>query len=1214
VAPYLVEGLNTFSFHVLTTEYFEERHFDLWARFRVPREPTPTPMVVTEVTPLHAALNVAPNAIVSAAFNQPVDFSTVSTHTFTVRGSQTGVYAGTYTASSVQFDAAQDFKPGEEIMVNLSNSLRAANGTALTPYAWQFRTAVGGGSGLFTDSGQSLGSASSNAVALGDLDGDGDLDAFVGNFGASRVWLSNGVGIFSDSGQGLSGWTQAVALGDLDSDGDLDAFVANSWGQANKIWLNDGGGNFSDSGQSLGEANSWAAALGDVDGDGDLDAFIGNYQSANKVWLNEGTSLFTDSGQSLGDSASQSVVLGDLDGDGDLDAFVANIYEPNKIWLNDGAGTFSDSGQSLGSSGSIAVALGDVDSDGDLDAFVANSGDHKVWLNDGMGAFSDSGQSLAGPGSRAAVALGDVEGDGDLDAFVGNLDEPNQVWLNNGVGVFNDSSQSLGSAGSYAVALGDVDGDGDLDAFIGNEGANKVWLNSEAAPPTKTPTSTPTRTLTPTPTKTSTSTPTRTRTPTPTVTPTGLGDAYEDDDSCVRASTIPTDGTPQTHTFHDEGDPDWVKFTAMTNKTYVIETSNVGPRSDAVLSLYDACEAPPLAAEDNAFAPTVRLEWDATQSGTYYLKLQQHDTTIYGDDTYYDLSVTVDTLPPSPPRNPRCAAINPTTLGLQWQRSPERDVVKYKIHFHDADYTQGGVEDVEGASTTYYELGDLTPNKLYYMSVSALDFSGNESPRSSEVFCRATSPTDTTEPSVWVEQPTAGWVYTTTLSAVTIGGHCQDAGGNLSRVQVGNVTRGLEGWDYSLVGSSDDFSVEDISLGVGDNEIQVTAYDEAGNTGSTSLTLHRLSESPGAAIIVAGHNDTYSLQTNINNTANHAYQVFQKAGFSDDDIYYLAPAPQDPDGDGAYDEVDKTATSANMQYAIETWASQNRRVGPGKPLHLYLMDHGLIEGFCTDGCGGSGRTTPQDLDGWLRALEGSTLADEVNVIIEACHSGSFIDRVGDLRASISKAGRVVVTTTDRNNNAYASAQGAYFSDAFFSCIAASNDLKTCFNQAKAAVATTGNHQTPWLDDNGDGLSNPHDGTIAQNRYVARFFGASPPQIVDADVSVEGGAGTLTARVERVAEEIELVWAAVYAPSFQEPTFTTLELGVPLLQLEADPEVEGLYRASYPGGFTEEGRYRVVFYAEDRSEAYAQPRLVTVGGCQVYLPLIMKDTTASVNRR
>jgi hypothetical protein len=121
---------------------------------------------------------------------------------------------------------------------------------------------------------------------------------------------------FYDSGQSLgSSVSWGVALGDVDGDGDLDAFVVN-WGNSNKVWLNDGSGTYADSGQGLGNLQSYEVDLGDVDGDGDLDAFTANAYQPNKVWLNDGTGNYTDSGQSLGSSLSYEVDLGDVDGDG----------------------------------------------------------------------------------------------------------------------------------------------------------------------------------------------------------------------------------------------------------------------------------------------------------------------------------------------------------------------------------------------------------------------------------------------------------------------------------------------------------------------------------------------------------------------------------------------------------------------------------------------------------------------------------------------------------------------------------------------------------------------------------------------------------------------------------------------------------------------------------------------------------------------------------
>lgn len=210
----------------------------------------------------------------------------------------------------------------------------------------------------------------------------------------NSIWLSDGSGIPKDNGQqfGLGG-SEAVALADLDGDGDLDAFVANSARldengdpvdyDVNEVWFNDGHGTFIDSGQQLGNQRSYTVAVGDLDGDGDLDALVGN-RGPDEVWWNDGQGYFSKGDQVFGNELTRFLYLNDLDGDEDLDAFLGNDKQ-GRVWLNDGRGRFSDSGQRLNYSIRHAIALGDVNADGTVDVVAGKLDGAVVWLNDGTG-------------------------------------------------------------------------------------------------------------------------------------------------------------------------------------------------------------------------------------------------------------------------------------------------------------------------------------------------------------------------------------------------------------------------------------------------------------------------------------------------------------------------------------------------------------------------------------------------------------------------------------------------------------------------------------------------------------------------------------------------------------------------------------------------------------------------------------------------------------
>lgn len=360
-------------------------------------------------------------------------------------------------------------------------------------------TRVSAGGLTFERSPQNFFPRCTNDASLGDIDGDGDLDVVCSNMARnfSRVWFNDGAGGLTQSDQELTMQGHGVELADLDGDGDLDIFITcagfgdgrTEYSEPTRVYLNDGRGVFSDSGQDLGdrELSGTGVTLADVDSDGDLDALVNYFQHDNIIYLNDGKAHFSKSGKTFPEGAT----FGDLDGDGDPDCFVKIAQKGYRAALNDGSGSFLDhwefedpEAQRAGDAG-----LADVDGDGDLDAVITN-GDWrggaiptKLFLNDGTGSFVDSGVELPAV-KNSGLAFGDLNGDGRLDVVATDFEMPNQIWFATANGTLADSGVRLSYGEMFRhVCTGDLDGDGDLDIFFANfnqpgaGGPNEIWFN-----------------------------------------------------------------------------------------------------------------------------------------------------------------------------------------------------------------------------------------------------------------------------------------------------------------------------------------------------------------------------------------------------------------------------------------------------------------------------------------------------------------------------------------------------------------------------------------------------------------------------------------------------------------------------------------------------------------------------------------------------------------
>ena len=324
----------------------------------------------------------------------------------------------------------------------------------------------------FSTTATALTTAGATSVATGDVNGDGLPDLVVGANGSpTQVFLNAGFDSATHTWNGFgtgtaiaTAATKAVALGDVNGDGALDLFVGNDG--ANVLYLNNGTGTFTAAASTFfaaGNENTTAVALADVNGDRKLDLIVANNGAAGGVFLNLASSGSTWNGFALtaaavigGSSvAATSLAVGDFDGDALTDIVLgAGPGSGNLLYTNRG-GTGSGwlglrAARVVGdaSDNTTGVALVNVTNGSGPDLIVVNNGSPSllykpestkltrvalanvgaelgpISVKDGAGAFILTPAGLAGAFSGTVAAAG-----GGFDANISIAVRINQTTL-----------------------------------------------------------------------------------------------------------------------------------------------------------------------------------------------------------------------------------------------------------------------------------------------------------------------------------------------------------------------------------------------------------------------------------------------------------------------------------------------------------------------------------------------------------------------------------------------------------------------------------------------------------------------------------------------------------------------------------------------------------------------------------------------------------------
>ena len=359
-----------------------------------------------------------------------------------------------------------------------------------------------------------VGTRGAQAVVV-DGDGDGWPDAVTGSIngfdGISPIRSGRVV-----SGVQLPIIAASVALGDADGDGDVDAYLAESL-RPGVFWQNAGRLRtlaFSRLNPFfVPETASANAAWADFDGDGDLDLVAGGGSSLlNRLSLtpvlfsrNDGAGRFVTLTNRL-PAARDALIVADFDGDGAPDVLLGSgSGQTNQavVWRNEGDFRFVPTSWQVPAPSLLAAGAVDFDGDGRLDLWVLHRSSANVlgsprvlalWRQTSVG-FAEvlrlPGEAVAQAGPPA---WGDFDGDGWLDLVAPRVSPA--VWgtslgarvtncfalyRNDGRGGFTAGNYLFGNGSGYSPAAGDFDRDGSLDLWVPG-GQERMMFNQLRRP------------------------------------------------------------------------------------------------------------------------------------------------------------------------------------------------------------------------------------------------------------------------------------------------------------------------------------------------------------------------------------------------------------------------------------------------------------------------------------------------------------------------------------------------------------------------------------------------------------------------------------------------------------------------------------------------------------------------------------------------------------